>query len=624
MGRVTATRCARWSPMVACLLLPAVAWAEQGVVESSPSQPISDTPVPKPVAESPAPEPAPDTKAPISGAETSAPKPPSDATAAEPPVEPPAPKPTSDAAVPEPAPKTPAPKPASDATAPKPPVEPPAPKPAADTPARPSAADGLPGSATNPGLGLSPEAPGAPPAPGGRAPSFGAPVDKDAWVFRWGGRISGWEQVGIGRSPYDAASTSSGTALHTPPFTVGKIPIWAGPGGTLNFQYGNQTILAFAAFESSLTAKEWNGYHRSDLGPRMRSVYLAVTPAPIGDWRLRFQVGAFPASYGAPGQWGWGIYGPVLSIHGYGGTATATYDLNPRMQLYLECGVAAVPEVDEAFVRGTYADWSENGLSTIASHVHAGVSFDNKYFAKLHLSHASGNDMRQWLDSQMPNTSPHDGKIQVAALELRWVNDPFGQLGVTPVYWGFEHSLSVHNGIWWGLDWTAGGREMTRKFLGPQSDGTGKIVAVSAEYDFSLSRILRYPEAFDGNGQDLRVSLAFLPFWTVRSADPNYQGGKGYFLGATLEYVLRSWFSAMVLVFGENREMAMATVAGEWLSGRWSSHSSTVGLVLHSDWQSQDRIVLAYTRYFYSNFADSNPARPLDRNVLTLGASIAF
>ncbi len=495
---------------------------------------------------------------------------------------------------------------------------------AAESPRRKTAADSLPGSPTNPGPGLSPEAPPTPPAPGGRAPSFGAPTDRDAWVFRWTGRISGWEQVGIGRKATDGFPTQSGTALHTPPLTVGKVPIWAGPGGTMNFQYGNQTIRAFASLEASLAGKEYQGYYRGDAGPRIRTAYLAITPSPIGDLRLGFQVGAFSANYGAPGQWGWGIYGPVLGIHGYGGSATANYDWGPRTQLYLEYGIAAVPEVDEAFVRGTYSDWPENGLSTIVNHAHAGISLDNRYFAKVHVAQADGRDMRTWLDAQMLSPTPYDGKIRVAALELRWVGDPWGQLGVTPVYWGFDHALSVHNGIWWGLDWTAGGREMTRKFLGPQSGGTGKIVAVSAEYDFSLSRILRYPEPFDGNGRDLRVSLAFLPFWTVASADPSYEGGKGYFVGATVEYVLLSWFSTMVMVFGENRQMAMADVTAEWQRGRWASHSGTVGLVLHSDWQSQDRLVLAYSRYFYSNFADSNPARPLDRDVLTLGASIAF
>ena len=568
---------ASWIAVAACLLVPAVAQAEQGSAESEPAKAVVESEPAKAVVESEPAKPAADIQ-------------PAKATAES-----------------EPA------KPAADIQ----PSKPQAPKTAR------TAIDSLPGSSTNPGFSLSPEAPPKPPAPGGRAPSFGAPVDRDAWVFRLGGRISGFEQVGVGRTPQDGIPGQSGTILHTPALTVGKMPFWAGAGGTLNFQYGNQTIMAFASLEASMAGQEYDGYYNSQIGPRIRTAYLAATPAPIGDTRLRFQFGAFPANYGAPGQWGWGIFGPVLAIHGYGGTATANLDLGPRTQLYLEYGVAAVPEVDEAFARGTYTDWPESGLSTIVNHVHAGISFDNKYFAKVHLAQANGRDLRRWLDSAM-NVTPQDGHMQVAALELRWVNDPYGQLGVTPVYWNFDKAVSLHGGIWWGLDWTAGGREMSRKFLGSQSNGTGQIVAVSAEYDFSLSRILRYPDAFDGNGRDLRVALAFLPFWTVASADANYDNTKGYYLGATFEYVLSSWLSTTFAVFGQNLNLAMADVSGQWQRGRAASHSGTVGLVLHSDWQSQDRIVLAYSRYFYTAFADNNPARPLDHDVFTIGASVAF
>jgi hypothetical protein len=497
----------------------------------------------------------------------------------------------------------------------------------AEEPAAPEgAASSLPGSQGSPGLSLSPEAPPSPPAPGGRAPSFGTPTDPDAWVLRMGGRVSGFAQVGIGRRGADSPS-ASGTALHTPPLIVGRSPIYAGPGGTISFQYGTQTIMAFVSVEAALAAQEWQGYHASEQGPRIRTAYVAVNPEPIGNLRLRFQVGAFPANYGAPGPWGWGLFGPVLAVHGYGGTAAATYDLTPTTRLNLEYGVAAVSAADEALARGTFTDWPEAGLSTIVHHAHGGLSFENKYFAKLHLARAQGRNMRRFLDDDPATVQVErgsDGHMDVAALELKWVADPYGQLGVTPVYWNMDNALSVHDGIWWGLDWTAGGREMTNKFLGPQSNGDGAIAAVSAEYDFSVKRMLMHPQPFDGNGTDLRVALAFLPFWTVKSADPAYDDGSGYFLGASLEHVLLPWLSTAYHVFGESRDAATVDITGKSRRGRWSTYSGTVGLVLHSSWQSQDRIALAYTRYFYSNFTDQNPSLPLDRDVLTLGGSVAF
>lgn len=84
------------------------------------------------------------------------------------------------------------------------------------------------------------------------------------------------------------------------------------------------------------------------------------------------------------------------------------------------------------------------------------------------------------------------------------------------------------------------------------------------------------------------------------------------------------WLSTAYHVFGESRDAATVDITGKSRRGRWSTYSGTVGLVLHSSWQSQDRIALAYTRYFYSNFTDQNPSLPLDRDVLTLGGSVAF
>lgn len=447
-------------------------------------------------------------------------------------------------------------------------------------------------------------------------------------MFRIGGRISGFTQLGIARDPTGAVPAGrDGTGFHTPALIVGKSPIYAGPGGTLNFQYGSQTIMAFVSLEASLASREWQGYYKGDLGPRLRTAYVAVNPAPMGDLRLRFQVGAFPANYGAPGPWGWGVFGPVLAVHGYGGLATANYELSPTTRLSFEYGVAGVPQVDEATPRGTFTDWPEAGLSTIVHHAHAGISFKNKYFAKLHLARADGRNFRKYLDDvgSTPQVEKgSDGTLDVAALELRWLADPYGEIGITPVYWNFDNAIAVHDGIWWGLDWTAGGREMTNKFLGHDSSGNGKIFAVSAEYDFSVKRMLVHPQPFDGNGHDLRVSLAFLPFWTLETADPKYEDNSGYYLGASFEHVILPWFSTTYHLFGESRDGATAGTAGNVLRGSWRTFSATAGVVLHSSWQSQDRVVLAYSRYFYTKFTDSNPSLPLDRDVFTLGGSVAF
>ncbi len=491
-----------------------------------------------------------------------------------------------------------------------------------------TAVDGLPGSPRPEGVSLSPEAPPTPPSPGGRAPSFGAPTDPDAWVFRLGGRFSAWGQVGLGRSPRGNEPDRDGTAFHTPPRVVGHGPVYAGTAAKLDFSYGNQLLMAFASYEAALQGTEWEGHHRAETGPRLRTAYVTLTPPPMGSLRLKFQVGAFPSHYGAPGPWGWGTFGPVLAVHGYGGVAAADYELSKDQVVSLESGVTAVSEVPENFVRGTYTEWPETGLSSVVYHGHLGYGYKNQYFAKGHFAYADGRNLRTYLDDDADTADvverKPDGRMVVAALELRWLADPYGQIGVTPVLWSFRNATQVHDGIWWGIDWTAGGREMSRRYLGPDSRGTGRIFAISAEYGMSLMRMLAHPEPFDGNGPDLRVAIAFMPHFTLKTRDPSYRGADGYLLGATFEHVLTSWFSTTYRVFGESRDSTVIDIREQPVRGRWVAYNGSVGLALHSDWQSRDRMELLYSRYFYSDFTDNNPAQPLDHQVLTLGASMAF
>ncbi|HPM83764.1 MAG TPA: hypothetical protein PLF81_23825, partial [Candidatus Anammoximicrobium sp.] len=90
------------------------------------------------------------------------------------------------------------------------------------------------------------------------------------------------------------------------------------------------------------------------------------------------------------------------------------------------------------------------------------------------------------------------------------------------------------------------------------------------------------------------------------------------------EHVLTSWFSTTYRIFGESRDATVIDIREQPVRGRWVAYNGSVGLALHSDWQSRDRMELLYSRYFYSDFTDNNPAQPLDHQVLTLGASMAF
>ena len=514
-----------------------------------------------------------------------------------------------------------------------------------------AASAALPGSPLPPGVGLSPEAPQAGPAAGGRAPSFGAPVKKDAWAFSLGGTIFAWEAVGIGRTPEIPAPNQVSHPLHVPALVEGRQPFWSSTGGSLFFQYGNSVVSGTVNAAFSATGKEAQGFYNAANGPSMSAAYLTINP-PLGALTLQLRVGAFTEAFAGPGQWGWGLYGPMLATRGYGLSVTSQYPISDSLLMNAEVGFQAVPGVPENFVRGEYTGWLETGINSMVAHAHWGVVYKNQYTVRLHYAHAWGFDERQYLVNE-----PRDGSMDVALLETRYVASPFGQLGVTAGFWNFENANHVHDGIWWGLDWTKGGTDMLRDYIGlggqpngqcnPPADamgvvmgepvpctgdvdangnpvdgspvlvtnGTGKLFAISAEYDTSIAQLLWHPRPFTGQAPDLRVAVAATAHWTLATDDPAFKGASGFLTALQLDYQMLSWFSLPVRFFGEDRDSQY---------GRYRVYSISPGLAFRSSWQSTDRIELIYTRRFYSQAVDDNPARPLDHHVLALGAYINF
>jgi hypothetical protein len=377
-------------------------------------------------------------------------------------------------------------------------------------------------------------------------------------------------------------------------------------------EYGNSIVSTYVLFYGRFNGPEWQGYNNVQGGPAFGQAYILLTPEAIGSLRLSFKVGGFIETYAGPGQWGWGIFGPELAVRGFGETANASIDLSRDLNMTLTDGVLAVPGVAENFVRGDYDNWIETGTSTHLHHIHAGFTYKNQYSLKLHEVSDWGTDERKYLLTFL-NTPPHDGRMDAFIAETRWLADPYGQVGVTGGLWNFQTAASVSDGIWWGVDFSQGSRDMINKFIGPASTGTGKFAFVSAEYDTSISRILS--PAFDGRAPDLRIAVAARYVQTLATDDPNYQHANGYYEGLDLEYRFSQFFSFTLQQYGESRDSNI---------GRWEVFSVNPGFAFHSDWTSTDRIAFIYSRRFYSAAVDNNSAQPLDRDVLVLGGYITF
>jgi hypothetical protein len=208
--------------------------------------------------------------------------------------------------------------------------------------------------------------------------------------------------------------------------------------------------------------------------------------------------------------------------------------------------------------------------------------------------------------------------------------DPWGHFGLASAYYDFSNGYSVNDGVWWGVDWTQGARELLNKFVGNYSDGNGSFAVIGAQYDFSISRMLWHPRSFGGQAPDIRGSLAGMYHWTVDTDDPYYKDkADGYVVGLDAEYAMLSWFGVTMRSYLEGRDVVQFVWIQDGTLGdprlrRWKVFSVSPGLVFRSDWSAQDSIQLAYSRRFYNSVADDNPARPLDQHVITLGAVVSF
>jgi hypothetical protein len=496
--------------------------------------------------------------------------------------------------------------------------------------------DAIAGSPRPVGLGLSPEAPPVPPAPGGRAPSFGAPTPRgeDA-LFRIGGNLYAWEAVGIGREPTPNASTEDlKLRLHVPALSQGRQPFYPQTGITLRFEYGTSAVRGTVTFQTRAPRRELAGYEKLTDGPAFGQAYLTFTPAPLGKLRLSLRTGAYTENFAGPGLWGWGIFGPLLAVRGFGASGFAEYDASPETRLNFEYGTQGVPSVPEEFRRGDYTGWTETGLSSLVHHAHAGITYKNEYLFKLHYARVNGTDERRYLLPQ-PANEARDGHMDVVLAEARWTPMPFGQLGVSGAYWNLKNATAIHDSIWWAIDWTKGGQDLTNKYLGPSSGGTGQLAVVSAQYTMSLATLLYHyaGRSFDGNAPDVRVALAGVGHFTLKSEEDVFDGANGYLLGADINYQMLRWFGLSLRAYGESRDTALTNAfldadTGTFRSttslGRWSVYSISPGLAFRTDWQSTDRIELIYSRRFYGDTVDNNPAEPLDRHVVALGAYIDF
>ncbi len=477
--------------------------------------------------------------------------------------------------------------------------------------------------APQPSLGLAPGTPQVGTLPGGLTPAYGqAPADQQDWRFDFHGFITMPLRAGINTRAGVVTTDQHTTVLHAPPVVPDYIDSFTytsvvpNPYAQLNFSYGNSvvtgTVIVLA--ETAVTAQTFFS-PPSEAG--IADAFLTYRlPNLLKQSHFEINVGVFSNRYGIMGEYDLGRYGtPVIGqVNGAGENVIGQFVLGKGFLLDLEQGIQG--QLDHPPAGILPAGW--NGFadpsigSGFANHVHAGLGYKGVATLGAHYINAWTQD-----DRASQGTTP-DGSIGVLAADLRLSMSHFGHFYFAGVRAQATNAGSV-GGIIQILN-TTGGPGLMSDYFGPNSGGNGTLLIFAGQYDLSIGKLLRYPNAFKGDGPDIVVSL-FGMLTHVSSNDPAYDNVMKRKYGLEGAYALLPWLAA---------SLRMDRVEPDNWNGTQSFTIASPRLIFRSGWQAHDQVVLQYSHWFDGSgvvVRNGYPAVPdpsihPDEDVISLSASM--
>jgi hypothetical protein len=446
------------------------------------------------------------------------------------------------------------------------------------------------GSAPKPGtlLSLDPAAPELLSLPGGVTPAFGAVSTRPAdWRFDFHGML--YVPLRVGFNTRDKPTSDEATHVyHAPPvvpdeFTsFGYTNVAPDPWAQLNFSYGNRDVTATVIIAARSVTEGASYFNPPDqLG--INDAFLTFRIANTEHLHVKVDAGAFANRYGNMGEYDSGRYGtPIIArIGGVGITETGAYSFGP-LTLMMEVGLMG--QLNKAPLGVEPAGWNgyldPNAGTSFVPHVHLGASYGGWAQLGLHAMRALSQD-----DRATPAQQP-DGYIDITAADARLSLHRFGHLYAAVSETNSHHARAVSDII--QILNAPGGLGLMAEYFGPQSEGSGDLTTVGAQYDLSLGNLLRYPRLFDGLGPDLVASL-FTIFTSVDSHDPAYSGKKKLKYGAEVSYSPLSW-----LALSGRYDRVIRDID----DGALTSAVLTPRLIFRTGYNARDQIVVEYSHWF--------------------------
>jgi hypothetical protein len=234
---------------------------------------------------------------------------------------------------------------------------------------------------------------------------------------------------------------------------------------------------------------------------------------------------------------------------------------------------------------GSWNGYSDPNTGTsYAVHGHVAVDYQKRFSLGLHAIDTFVQD-----DRVAPTQK--DGRISILGGETRLSIGRFGHLYAGYAFTKAADARGVSSLV--RVLNAKGGPGLMTEYLGPNSGGNGSLNTLGFEYDISLGNLLRHPGTFNGRAPD--VSLGAFGIFTAVSSNEKeskgvkYDGVKKFKYGLEGAYSMASWFAV-----GGRYDRVMGD-----MSEPTRTYSSATGrLIFRSDWQSNDHVMLQYTRLF--------------------------
>ncbi len=515
-----------------------------------------------------------------------------------------------------------------------------------------SSTQGGPGS--NPSkLTADPLAPGpltvAPPPVHG--PAYGQGIT-DEFALTYHGYLSAAMLAALGsKNPGDENPLHSSTPIHSltlslPDYTYNtwlRTNSQPGSWAHVNFSIGTRQVYG------TLFMGSWD-FNQGQMTPQsathsqltlsfMPSLTFLVEDLFRSKTRLDVVVGGVRDRYGGSGKWDYGAYGAVVIgatvATGYtAGLERAFGDLTLRLEQGF--GGNGHPPTDP---RGT----------TLLGHVHALANFKDVVKGGLHY-------MTSWTQDERAEQGDPDGSIRIYGADARFNGGIYGEVFLGGSYVKMTHAQHVDGAI--QVVHVAGGQGMMDNFLGPDATGspsnnnhgTGSLKNVLFQYDYSFGTLARYPEAFWGNGPDLKATL-FGMYTKVASADERFNNVAKLKFGARITYSPLDWLAVSTrvdhVVPNLNTDPNVDPETDPDNRMRAPGQQFTVlspRVIFRSSFVAHETVELQYSHYFYPGYGargvpqnpkadllyfnpryqSDNPARPLDANVFSIAGTMWF